>query len=43
MTYLERQTEIQDKMTMQRVSHAECELAYSELIFDMSNQIDNQQ
>jgi len=43
MTYLDQKTEIDEKMEAQRVSNAECMLAYSELILDMSNKIDLQQ
>ena len=43
MTYLERKQEIDQKMSMQRVSNAECELAYSELICDMVNRIERLQ
>lgn len=39
MTYLERKQEIDQKMSLQRVSNAECELAYSELICDMAEEI----
>ena len=42
MNYLKLKTEIDEKMEMQRVSNAECMLAYSELIADMSNKIDLQ-
>ena len=42
MNYLKLKTEIDEKMEMQRVSNAECMLAYSELILDMSNKIDLQ-
>lgn len=42
MTYLERKQEIDQKMSMQRVSNAECELAYSELICDMADEIGEQ-
>ena len=37
--YLKAKTEIDEKMEMQRVSNAECMLAYSELILDMANRI----
>jgi len=40
--YLKLKTEIDEKMEMQRVSNAECMLAYSELILAMSNTIDLQ-
>jgi len=39
--YLKAKTEIDEKMEMQRVSNAECMLAYSELILDMANRIES--
>ena len=41
MTYIERQTEIQEKLSTHRAGIAECELEMSELILDMANHIAN--
>ena len=41
MTYLDRLKDIQEKMCLQRVGIAECELAYSELVLDMANRIES--
>ena len=41
MSYLKLKTEIDEKMEMQRVSNAECMVAYSELICDMAGKIES--
>lgn len=43
MSYLERQTEIQQKLSTHRVGIAECELEMSELVLDMANHIERLQ
>lgn len=43
MTYLERQTEINEKVNIHIVGLRECQLEMNELIYDMANRIENQQ